>query len=112
MMRMILGLDRPTSGNALVNGHPFDRSRRPLNEMEHPIARSRDSSKADFTTVEITCICCQQAAHRGCSKRNSSNVTEHRNKGRIQRYSLLQHTLRQSQYRRLENQALETLRAN
>jgi hypothetical protein len=60
-MRLILGLDRPTSGNALVNGHPVDRSRRPLNEMERPIARSRDSSKADFTTVEITCICCQQA---------------------------------------------------
>jgi Isochorismatase family len=48
--------------------------------------------------VEITCICCQQAAHRGCPKRNSPNVTDHRNKGRIQRYSLLQHTFRQSQY--------------
>ena len=32
-MRMILGLDRPTSGSALVNGHPYDRSRRPLNEI-------------------------------------------------------------------------------
>ena len=32
-MRMILGLDRPTSGSALVNGHPYDRSRLPLNEI-------------------------------------------------------------------------------
>ena len=32
-MRMILGLDRPTSGSTLVNGHPYDRSRQPLNEI-------------------------------------------------------------------------------
>jgi ABC-2 type transport system ATP-binding protein len=32
-MRMILGLDRPTSGSALVNGHPYDHARRRLNEI-------------------------------------------------------------------------------
>ncbi|HEY0186204.1 MAG TPA: ATP-binding cassette domain-containing protein [Cellulomonas sp.] len=32
-MRSIIGLDRPTSGRALVNGHPFRRSRAPLAEV-------------------------------------------------------------------------------
>ncbi len=32
-MRMILGLDRPTAGSALVNGHPYDHSRQPLHEI-------------------------------------------------------------------------------
>lgn len=32
-MRAILGLDRPTSGTALVNGHSFRDSRAPLTEM-------------------------------------------------------------------------------
>ncbi|MGH3426973.1 MAG: ATP-binding cassette domain-containing protein, partial [Mycobacteriales bacterium] len=29
-LRMILGLDNPTSGSALVNGRPFAQHRRPL----------------------------------------------------------------------------------
>lgn len=32
-MRMIVGLDRPTSGTALVNGHPYATSRAPLAEV-------------------------------------------------------------------------------
>ena len=32
-MRMIVGLDRPTSGTALVNGHPYVASRAPLAEV-------------------------------------------------------------------------------
>jgi ABC-2 type transport system ATP-binding protein len=32
-MRMIVGLDRPTSGAALVNGHPYAASRTPLAEV-------------------------------------------------------------------------------
>ncbi|WP_039791082.1 ABC transporter ATP-binding protein [Amycolatopsis sp. ATCC 39116] len=32
-MRMIVGLDRPTSGSALVNGHPYVTSRAPLAEV-------------------------------------------------------------------------------
>lgn len=32
-MRMIVGLDRPTSGTALVNGHPYAASRTPLGEV-------------------------------------------------------------------------------
>lgn len=32
-MRMILGLDRPTSGRALVNGHPFTESESPVSEL-------------------------------------------------------------------------------
>ena len=32
-MRMILGLDRPTSGTAKVNGRPFHQSRSPLTEL-------------------------------------------------------------------------------
>jgi ABC-2 type transport system ATP-binding protein len=32
-MRMIVGLDRPTSGTALVNGHPYAASRAPLAEV-------------------------------------------------------------------------------
>ncbi len=32
-MRMILGLDRPTAGSALVNGHPYDHSLQPLHEI-------------------------------------------------------------------------------
>jgi ABC-2 type transport system ATP-binding protein len=32
-MRMILGLDRPTSGTALVNGRPYAQSRSPLAEV-------------------------------------------------------------------------------
>src|SRR5688500_3470230 len=31
--RMIVGLDRPTSGTALVNGHPYTESRAPLAEV-------------------------------------------------------------------------------
>ncbi|MFJ5985539.1 ABC transporter ATP-binding protein [Lentzea sp. NPDC092896] len=32
-MRMIVGLDRPTSGSALVNGHPYAASRAPIAEV-------------------------------------------------------------------------------
>lgn len=32
-MRMILGLDRPTTGQALVNGRPFEQHRAPLHEI-------------------------------------------------------------------------------
>lgn len=32
-MRMVLGLDRPTSGHALVNGHPFAAYAEPLREV-------------------------------------------------------------------------------
>ena len=32
-MRMILGLDRPTRGQALINGEPFRRASRPLREV-------------------------------------------------------------------------------
>jgi ABC-2 type transport system ATP-binding protein len=32
-MRMIMGLDRPTAGTALVNGHPFVESKAPLREV-------------------------------------------------------------------------------
>lgn len=32
-MRMIMGLDRPTSGRALINGKPYDRLRWPLHEV-------------------------------------------------------------------------------
>ena len=32
-MRMVLGLDRPTSGHALVNGHPFASYAEPLREV-------------------------------------------------------------------------------
>lgn len=32
-MRMILGLDRPTSGRALVNGRPYEKSSAPLSEL-------------------------------------------------------------------------------
>ncbi len=32
-MRMILGLDRPTSGHALIDGRPYARLRRPLREV-------------------------------------------------------------------------------
>jgi len=32
-MRMILGLDRPTHGQALVNGHPYTASKAPMREV-------------------------------------------------------------------------------
>ncbi len=32
-MRLILGLDRPTQGEALVNGHRYDKSKSPLHEV-------------------------------------------------------------------------------
>jgi ABC-2 type transport system ATP-binding protein len=32
-MRMIVGLDRPTSGAVTVNGRPYERHRRPLAEV-------------------------------------------------------------------------------
>jgi ABC-2 type transport system ATP-binding protein len=32
-MRMILGLDRPTHGSALINGRPYQHSRRPMHEV-------------------------------------------------------------------------------
>src|ERR1700761_5374993 len=32
-LRMVLGLDSPTSGTALINGRPFAQHRLPLNEV-------------------------------------------------------------------------------
>src|SRR5258705_11200839 len=32
-MRLILGLDRPTHGHALVNGRPYDQAKAPLREV-------------------------------------------------------------------------------
>ena len=32
-MRLILGLDRPTGGQALVNGHPYTASKAPMREV-------------------------------------------------------------------------------
>lgn len=32
-MRLLLGLDRPNSGSALINGHPYDHSHNPMREV-------------------------------------------------------------------------------
>jgi ABC-2 type transport system ATP-binding protein len=50
-MRMILGLDRPTSGAALVNGRPYVDSAAPLTEVGALLdAKAVDSDPAHATT--------------------------------------------------------------
>ena len=61
-MRMILGLDRPTAGRALVNGRPFEEHRAPLREIGalldakgiHPGRPARDHLSALAATTGIS----------------------------------------------------------
>jgi ABC-2 type transport system ATP-binding protein len=61
-MRMILGLDRPTSGQATVNGKPFAEHRAPLHEVGalleakgvHPGRPARDHLRALAATIGIS----------------------------------------------------------
>jgi ABC-2 type transport system ATP-binding protein len=61
-MRLILGLDRPTVGRALVNGRPFDKHRAPLSEIGalldakgiHPARPARDHLSALAATTGIS----------------------------------------------------------
>jgi ABC-2 type transport system ATP-binding protein len=61
-MRMILGLDRPTAGRALVNGKPFEQHRAPLREIGalldakgvHPGRPARDHLSALAATTGIS----------------------------------------------------------
>jgi ABC-2 type transport system ATP-binding protein len=61
-MRIILGLDRPTVGRALVNGRPFEEHRAPLREMGalldakglHPGRPARDHLWAIAATTGIS----------------------------------------------------------
>jgi ABC-2 type transport system ATP-binding protein len=61
-MRMILGLDRPTEGRALLNGRPFDEHRAPLREIGalldakgiHPGRPARDHLSALAATTGIS----------------------------------------------------------
>ena len=61
-MRMVLGLDRPTAGRALVNGRPFEEHRAPLREIGalldaksiHPGRRARDHLWALAATTGIS----------------------------------------------------------
>jgi ABC-2 type transport system ATP-binding protein len=61
-MRMILGLDRPTEGRALVNGRPFEQHRAPLREIGalldakgvHPGRPARDHLSALAATTGIS----------------------------------------------------------
>jgi ABC-2 type transport system ATP-binding protein len=61
-MRMILGLDRPTEGRALVNGRPFEEHRAPLREIGalldakgiHPGRPARDHLSALAATTGIS----------------------------------------------------------
>ena len=61
-MRVILGLDRPTAGRALVNGRPFEEHRAPLREIGalldakgiHPARRARDHLWALAATTGIS----------------------------------------------------------
>src|SRR6188474_3218249 len=61
-MRMILGLDRPTAGQALVNGRPFAQHRAPLHEIGalleakgvHPGRSARDHLRALAATIGIS----------------------------------------------------------
>ncbi|GAB3657671.1 P-loop NTPase family protein [Glycomyces tarimensis] len=62
MMRMILGLDRPTAGRSLVNGRPFEKHRAPLREIgapldakgTHPARSARDHLSALAATTGIS----------------------------------------------------------
>ena len=61
-MRVILGLDRPTAGRALVNGRPFEEHRAPLREIGalldakgiHPGRPARDHLSALAATTDIS----------------------------------------------------------
>jgi ABC-2 type transport system ATP-binding protein len=61
-MRVILGLDRPTVGRALVNGRPFEQHRAPLREIgalldakgNHPARPARDHLSALAATTGIS----------------------------------------------------------
>jgi ABC-2 type transport system ATP-binding protein len=61
-MRMILGLDKPTEGRALLNGKPFDKHRAPLHEIGalldakgiHPGRPARDHLSALAATTGIS----------------------------------------------------------
>ena len=61
-MRVILGLDRPTEGRALVNGRPFEQHRAPLREIGalldakgiHPARPARDHLSALAATTGIS----------------------------------------------------------
>src|SRR5690349_24187482 len=61
-MRMLLGLDRPTAGRALVNGRPFEEHRAPLREIGalldakgiHPARPARDHLSALAATTGIS----------------------------------------------------------
>jgi ABC-2 type transport system ATP-binding protein len=61
-MRMILGLDRPTAGQARVNGKPFVEQRAPLHEVGalleakgvHPGRSARDHLRALAATIGIS----------------------------------------------------------
>ncbi len=58
-MRMILGLDRPTAGHAMVNGRPFAQHQAPLHEIGalleakgvHPGRSARDHLRALAATI-------------------------------------------------------------
>ena len=53
-MRMILGLDRPTSGAALVNGRPYVDSPAPLTEVGALLdAKTVDTAAAPATTLAL-----------------------------------------------------------
>jgi ABC-2 type transport system ATP-binding protein len=61
-MRVILGLDRPTAGQATVNGRPFSEHRAPLHEIGalleakgvHPGRPARDHLRALAATIGIS----------------------------------------------------------
>jgi ABC-2 type transport system ATP-binding protein len=61
-MRVILGLDRPTAGQATVNGRPFEEHRAPLHEIGalleakgvHPGRPARDHLRALAATIGIS----------------------------------------------------------
>lgn len=61
-MRMILGLDRPTAGHAVVNGKPYVEHRAPLHEMGalleakgvHPGRPARDHLRSLAATIGIS----------------------------------------------------------
>jgi len=42
-LRMVLGLDAPSSGSVTVNGRPYDKHRRPLHEVAAVLLTRRDA---------------------------------------------------------------------
>ncbi|HWL44331.1 MAG TPA: ATP-binding cassette domain-containing protein [Ilumatobacter sp.] len=67
-MRMILGLDRPTEGRALVNGRPFEEHRAPLRE----IGALLDAKGIHPARHHLSAL----AATTGISKRRVSEVLD------------------------------------